>query len=111
MAGLEGKTQRRESMEDEDAWMARRRRSLVRMRKKRAARRNGVLGITATDADGNEVPVPVLPQDYAPAVPAKKDLKEKKSMETLLAKRVSVVAEAEEEDLGGEGEVTLVETQ
>lgn len=115
LEGLQGKTQRRESMEDEDAWMARRRRSLVRMKKKRAARRNGMVGtsmpttvITATDADGNEVPVPVLP-----SIPAKRDLKEKKSLDTLLTKRVSVVAEAEEgeEELGGEGEVTLVETQ
>lgn len=41
---------RRESMEDEEAWMARRRRSLVRLRRKRQRRR--ILGQGETDASG-----------------------------------------------------------
>ena len=43
---------RRESMEDEDAWMARRRRSLVRLKKKRQQRRAGLVSTKVTGGTG-----------------------------------------------------------
>ena len=79
---------RRESMEDEEAWMARRRRSLVRLKRKRAARRNGIIGASVVDGAPPVVTVMTVKSAHVP--------KEKKSMETLLTKRVSVVAEGEE---------------
>ncbi|OCB91700.1 hypothetical protein A7U60_g1052 [Sanghuangporus baumii] len=94
--------ERRESMEDEDAWMARRRRSLVRLRKKRQRRRAGI-GLSAKQESVTTANSSTCASESVESDDASKTLVN----ETKCQGRFSVVEEEDDEGLDDAYDGTL----
>ena len=82
-----------QGVDDEDAWMAKRRRSLVRLKKKRQQRRAG-MGINAKEDGTISTPQSTTSADAADSDDAARTLVNGQSPRN---KRVSVVEEEEDE--------------